>query len=132
MDVSVQPGQDVLDEIVRHRTWRADLFDFERDGIGLEHPNPDGQNGIAVCVFQNHNGSVGDRIHQQAANSHFDFHWGSFMPYITLLSHQLAHKTVGESRSYTHWNIAAGFEVVLRGGSKVQSLVLRGAANPLV
>src|SRR5215475_10935103 len=74
MNVSIQASEYVLDEVVRHRAWCTDLLDLQGDGIGFVDAYPDGQNRVAVRVLENHNGSICDRIHQQTANSHFDFH----------------------------------------------------------
>ena len=76
MDVRIEADQDVLDQIVRHRTWGCDFLDFEGDGIGLVNADPDWKNRVAADVFQNHDGHVGDRIHHEPANFHFDFHRG--------------------------------------------------------
>ena len=54
--MGVEAGQDVLDQVVGHGARSADFFDFQRDGVGLEHADPDGKDGVAVGVFQDHNG----------------------------------------------------------------------------
>src|SRR5581483_7011663 len=72
--MSVETSEDILNKVVSHRARRADFFDLERDGIGLVDANPDGQNGVASRIFKDHDGGVGDWIHQQTANFHFNFH----------------------------------------------------------
>jgi len=39
------------------------FLDLEGDGIGLVDADPDGQDGVAARVFQDHDGHVGHRIH---------------------------------------------------------------------
>src|SRR5438309_7595275 len=62
---------------MRHWTGRADFLDFQGDGIGFVHSDPDGQDGVAAGIFENNNGSIGYGIEHQASDFHFYFHCDS-------------------------------------------------------
>src|SRR5229473_3473115 len=74
MNEGVEAGQDVLDEVVRHGAWRCDFLDFERDGVGFVDADPDWKHRVAADVFEEHDWHVGDWVHHEATNFHFDFH----------------------------------------------------------
>src|ERR1035438_6420277 len=70
----VESQQEALDEVVGHGPRSGDLFDLQGYGVGLIDAHPDGKDRIAADVLQDHDGHVGDGVHHQAANFHFDFH----------------------------------------------------------
>ena len=73
-DAGSQTQQQRLDQIVRHGPWRRNFFDLEGNCIGLVYADPDWQNGIPIQILQHHDWHVGDGIHHQSADFHFDFH----------------------------------------------------------
>ena len=58
---------------LRHDHAHADVGRLSRHELRA-FSNPDRQHGVASRVFQNHNGRIGNRIHHQSTNFHFDFH----------------------------------------------------------
>ncbi len=40
--------EEILNEIMGHRPWRLDAFEFESDGVGLADTDPDRQEGGAL------------------------------------------------------------------------------------
>ena len=43
VDGGLQVLDDVAQQVVRHRPRRLDVLDLQRDGVGLEHADPDRQ-----------------------------------------------------------------------------------------
>ena len=109
-DLRFQADQDVLDEVVRHGPRGGDFLDLQRDGVGLVDADPDGQNGVAADVLENHDGHVGDRVHHEPANFHFYFHrepWGSCVGHNVRsadcpLYHHFSEQTVGKTSGNQH------------------------------
>src|SRR5262245_12113503 len=69
--------EDVLDEIVRHRPRRGDLLELERDGVGFEDANPNGQRALVVFVAQDDDRHVRHGIEREPAHFHLDEHTAS-------------------------------------------------------
>src|SRR5207248_101862 len=101
LDARIQPEQEALDEIVRHRALRGYLFNLEGNGIGLVNSNPDGQDAAAAHILKNYDRHIRDRIHHQAANFHLEFHW---RPLITLhhTHRTLSHKGIRTRACHSH------------------------------
>src|SRR5580765_5753348 len=59
---------------MRHRTWRRHVLDLQRDGIGLEDPDPDRQDAIALLVLEDHDWHVGHRVYHQPLDVHLNQH----------------------------------------------------------
>src|SRR5579885_1727589 len=70
----LQPQQNVFQQIVRHRARCLHFLDFQGNRVGLVDPHPDGQQRLPFQVAQNDDRHVGDRVHHEAPNFHFDFH----------------------------------------------------------
>src|SRR4029453_7342884 len=69
--------EDVLDQVVRHRTGRSDLLELEGDRVGLEDTDPDLQRPLVLLVAQDDDRHVRDGIQRQSADLHFDKHAAS-------------------------------------------------------
>ncbi len=70
----IQRLQDLLDEVVGHRPRRGDLLQLERDGVGLEEPDPDGQRALLLLVAQDEYGHVRERFQRQPLHFHLQPH----------------------------------------------------------
>src|SRR5438874_220992 len=73
----LQPLEDVLDEVVRHRPRRRDLLELQRNGVGLEDADPDRQRALVVVVAQDDDRHVGHGIERKPAHFHLDEHTAS-------------------------------------------------------
>src|SRR4030095_3797369 len=65
---------DVPEQVVRHRPWRGDVLDLQRDGVRLEDADPDRQHALPVLVAQDDDRHVGDGVDHQTLDGHFDLH----------------------------------------------------------
>src|SRR6185436_3929412 len=74
LNVSLQAEEYAFDQVVGHWTGRDHLFDFELDGVGFVDSDPNWKDIAAGGFLEDHNGHVGDGIHHQASDFHFDFH----------------------------------------------------------
>jgi hypothetical protein len=88
LDDGVEASRDIAQEVVRHGAWRGCLVELERDGIGFEDADPDGEDHLAADVLEDDDGHVGDGVHHQAADLHLD-----------LLVHLEGRDLLGD----THW-----------------------------
>src|SRR2546428_3732574 len=73
----VERLEDVLDEVVGHRTRRRDLFELEGDGVRLEDADPDLQRPLVLLVAEDDDRHVRDSVQGQSAHLHFDKHAAS-------------------------------------------------------
>src|SRR6266550_4288251 len=136
---------------MRHGAWRRDLLNFESDGVGFVNAHPDWKHHVAANIFEKHDGHVGDRIHHEATNFHFDFHkdlerkwlavndwwlaglfagFANHYPLPTALYH-FSHQTVWEARRHAHVHVASSLQFHAFRRCKVQHLDLRSPTDPL-
>ena len=72
-DAGVEAVDDVAEEVVGHRADRGGLLDFERDGVGFEETDPDGENDFAGEIVEDDDGLAGGGVHHEAPDAHLDF-----------------------------------------------------------
>ena len=70
----LQIGDDIAQQVVRHRAWRRDVLDLKCDRIRLEESDPDRQDPLAVLVTQDHDRHIGVRVDHQPFDRHLDLH----------------------------------------------------------
>ena len=78
LDRRLQVLDDVAQQVVRHRPRRLDVLDLQRDGVGLEHADPDRQHLLPVLIAQDDDRHVGDGIDHQPLDGHLDHHVAPF------------------------------------------------------
>jgi len=59
---------------VGHGPRRGDVLDGQGDGVRLEDTDPDGQDLLVARVLQDDDRHLGDRVHDETLDLHFDFH----------------------------------------------------------
>src|SRR5688572_4809168 len=76
IDAAVKVGDDVLEQVVRHRPRRDVILDLQGDGVRLEQPDPDRQYTIPVLVLQDHDRGIGDGVQHKPLDRHLYQHGG--------------------------------------------------------
>ncbi len=66
----------IAQEVVGHGARGGGLFDLERDGVGFEEADPDGEDEFAGEVVEDDDGHVGGGVHHEAADGDFDLGLG--------------------------------------------------------
>ena len=67
-----QVAHDAFDQVVGHGPGRGDALQFQGDGVGFVHADPDGNDFFIVQRFQHHDRRFGYLVHDQADDIHFD------------------------------------------------------------